>query len=166
MVVSLKPIKPRKIANADKMEAAVTKALASTLQQGIGLFKRTTKGWRTVDVVFYVDGPNNGRGAVGTDNQIYDYVTRGTRPHLIKPKKGKFLVFGEGKYKSVTRPGVLGARNVGTRLVPKGGVARPIFARSVKHPGTKARGFEELVAARLEPVLITKVTAAILSAME
>lgn len=166
MVVRLKPIKPKIKIDANKAEKAINAALAKTLNDGIGLFKRTTKGWRSVDVLFYVDGPNDGRGAVGTDNQIYDYVTRGTRPHLIRPKNGKFLVFGEGTYKAATRPGVLGARNVGTRLVPKGGVERPIFARRVKHPGTKARGFEELVAARLQPVLITRVTAAILSAME
>lgn len=166
MPVRLKPIKPPKMADPAKAVKAIDKALAETLKMGIGYFKRTTKGWRSVEPVFYVDGPDAGRGAVGTDDQIYDYVTRGTKPHLITPKKGKFLVFGEGKYRSVTRPGILGARSVGTRLVGKGGVARPIFARKVHHPGTKARGFEGLVAAKLQPVLITKVTAAILSTME
>lgn len=166
MPVRLKPIVPPKFADPAKTVKAIDRALADTLKLGVGLFKRTTKGWRTVEPVFYVDGPNAGRGAVGTDDQIYDFVTRGTKPHLITPKRGKFLVFGEGTYRSVTRPGVLGARSVGTRLIGKGGVAKPIFARKVHHPGTKARGFEELVAARLQPVLITKVTAAILSTME
>lgn len=166
MVARLKPITPKvKMPSPAKIDGAVNKALKKTLETGQGYFKRTTSTWRTVAVVFYIDGPRGGRGSVGTDNDIYGFVTRGTRPHLITPKQRKYLVFGEGKYNPVTRPGVLGSRRVGTGLQGAGGVARPIFARRVRHPGTKARGFEELVATKLQPVLETNVTAELLRIM-
>lgn len=161
MGVKLKPIIPKTRYNAGKIDKAINDAVAKTLKVGVGYFKKTTSSWNT-DVKFIVDGPKGGEGAVGTDNDIYGYVARGTRPHLITPKRGKVLVFGEGTYKPKSRPGILGARRVGTGLRGAGGVARPVFAKRVHHPGTKARGFEEEVAARLQPVLETNVTAAIL----
>lgn len=165
MVVRLKPIVPKDRVDLGKLDKEINNAVKRTLEVGAGYFKRTTSTWRTVSVAFTIDGPHNGRGSVGTDNDIYGFVTRGTRAHLITPVRSKFLVFGEGKYSPVTRPGVLGSRRVGTGLRGAGGVARPIFAKRVRHPGTKARGFEELVANKLQRVLETNVTAAILKVM-
>lgn len=56
------------------------------------------------------------------------YVDEGTKPHVIRPKNGKYLVF----------PG-------------RGGST--VFAREVNHPGTKADGFFERGAVACERVL-------------
>lgn len=158
MGVKLKAIVPSKQFKAGDMAAAIDKALAKTLQHGQSAFKATTKSWST-QVTFEIDGPSGGEGAVGTNNDIYGYVSRGTRPHLITPH-GSWLSWEGGTFRAKTRPGVLGSRSGGNR--PTGGVGQAIFARRVQHPGTQARGFEEAVAAKLQPILENEVTAAIL----
>jgi hypothetical protein len=75
---------------------------------------------------------------VGTDNDIYGYVTRGTRPHVIRPVRAKTLKFRTG-YRAKTSPGFIGAR-------PGGAFGSLVSAREVRHPGTKARNFEETIA--------------------
>jgi hypothetical protein len=158
-MITLKPIIPKQQFNPADMDRALNDAVAKTLKVGAGYFKRTTSSWKT-SVKFEVDGPENGAGAVGTNNDIYGYVSRGTRPHLIAPKNASVLSWEGGKYAAKTRTGVLGSRGGGLR--PTGGVGQAVFARVVHHPGTKARAFEEIVAKRLQPVLEREVTAAIL----
>lgn len=162
MAVRLKPIVPKKNDRVAKVDKAINKAVLKTLQIGAAEFKKTTRSWNT-KVDFVIDGPKGGRGSVGTNNDIYMFVTRGTKPHLIRPLRARALVWEAGVYKPKTNPGVLGSRSKGAGLVPNQGVGQAIFARLVHHPGTKARGFEGAVAKRLQPVLVTQVTAAILS---
>lgn len=161
MGVRLIPIIPKQTFKVTAMQAAIDSAVKSTLETGETYFKQTTRTWDT-KVVFFITPVRGGEGAVGTDNTIYEYVARGTRPHLIRPVRAKSLVFGQGTFISRTTPGVLGSKHVGTGLRGAGGVARPIFTKLVHHPGTKARGFEGLVAKRLQVVLERNVTAAIL----
>lgn len=61
-------------------------------------------------------GPFRVSGGVIAKAPYARFVHDGTRPHLIKPKNGRYLVF----------PG----RSGGT-----------VFARSVRHPGTRPRPF-------------------------
>lgn len=56
------------------------------------------------------------------------FLERGTRPHIIRPRKGKFLRFAPKG--SPVR--LSGAPKVGSEVV---------FARKVNHPGTKAYPF-------------------------
>lgn len=165
MVVRLKPITEKSNLSVRAMELALNAALRSTLNQARTEFYKTTRTWET-NVVFYVTQIVNFRGAAGTDSIIYTYVTRGTRPHLITPVRSKALVFGQGTYRPVTTPGVIGSRRVGTGLQGAGGVARPIFTKRVHHPGTKARGFEGAVAKRLQRVHERNVTVAIAKAID
>jgi hypothetical protein len=70
---------------------------------------------------------------VATNDEIYRYVNDGTRAHLIKPKRRRFLRF-QGHYTAKTQPGVIGS-NAG------GASGTIMFSRGVKHPGTKGREF-------------------------
>jgi hypothetical protein len=79
---------------------------------------------------------------VGTDDLIYKFVDKGTKPHFIFPRTpGGSLAFqwgGPGSYKAKTRPGVLGS----------GGGASSgstVHFRYVKHPGTEPRRFSEVI---------------------
>jgi hypothetical protein len=65
-------------------------------------------------------------GIVVCDHPAAVYVIHGTKAHVIKPKKGKYLAFQ-----------------------PKGG-GNTVFARIVHHPGTKPNNFM-LRALRLTP---------------
>lgn len=86
------------------------------------------------------------RVVVGPDpaddnSRIFGYVDRGTRPHIIKPRRAKALAFiwgGPGSYKAKTRPMFLSSTAGG----PTGTL---VFRQFVRHPGTKARGFTEQI---------------------
>jgi len=81
---------------------------------------------------------------VETDDEIYRYVSEGTRPHTIVPKReGRRLVFKAG-YKSKTTPRVIGSHKGG----PFGKI---VWAKKAKHPGTKARQFPAEIAKRKRP---------------
>lgn len=70
---------------------------------------------------------------VTTSDRIYAYVDRGTRAHIIRPRRAKRLVFRTG-YHAKTRPGSL--------LAGHGGATGPfVFSLGVHHPGTEARDF-------------------------
>jgi len=79
---------------------------------------------------------------VGSNKQIYEFVTGGTRPHTIVPRSAKRLVFmwgGPGSYKAKTGPG---GKYGGPGIVTGGRLtARTI----VHHPGSEPRNFEKVV---------------------
>jgi hypothetical protein len=82
---------------------------------------------------------------VETDNEIYGYVTYGTKPHIITAKRpGGVLAFQSG-YKAKTTPRVIGSG-------PGGPFGETVFARSVQHPGTEAREFHETILEKWEPL--------------
>lgn len=162
MGIKMTPIVPNKHYDAAKISKAVNEAVAKSLKTGVGYFKKTTSTWKT-DVTFAIDGPRGGTGAVGTDNDIYGYVTHGTRPHIIKPRNASVLSWEGGVYRAKSTPGIIGSKRGGNK--PTGGVGQAVFAKVVHHPGTKARGYEEAIAKRLQSVVETNVTAAILEAL-
>lgn len=87
-------------------------------------------------------------GVTGTDSKIYLYVTRGTRPHIIRPKRAKALAFSS-RFRAKTAQGYI-------RSYKGGRSGKPVFAKEVKHPGTQARGFEEAIAAKHQPIFEKK----------
>jgi len=85
----------------------------------------------------------------GPNKQIYKWVTEGTKPHLITPKRaGGMLVFqsgGPGSYKAKTAPG---GKFGGPGIVVGGKTVR---ARQVQHPGFEGRHFEETIKEDAQP---------------
>ena len=63
------------------------------------------------------------------------------RPHIIKPKGNYPLAFSIGG-RPKTRPGAITSYAGATGRTG-------VFAREVKHPGTKARGFTEAIQKRM-----------------
>ncbi len=80
----------------------------------------------------------------GDNKMIWIYVTQGTRPHPIAPKRPgyplRFQWGGAGSYKPKTTP----APSYGGPGKVVGG--RTVRFMSVKHPGTKARPFPAKIA--------------------
>lgn len=77
---------------------------------------------------------------------IFEYVDKGTGPHVIRPKPGnksKLLAFvwgGPGSYDAKTLP--IAQAHVGSGKAAGGSLT---FARQVNHPGTDARLFSETI---------------------
>lgn len=82
---------------------------------GPGRFKNQTGNLRR-SIFRRVESP--ARGVVGTDEKYGAYVEFGTQPHTITPKHGKYLKF-------------------------KTDSGKVVFARSVRHPGSKPYPFME-----------------------
>jgi hypothetical protein len=106
-------------------------------------FEKTTSTWEhkpefTHQVSLKGPGPEL---LVGTDDEIYGYVSRGTKPHAIfagiyTGKSDKKALSFPARSAPKTRPGSLRA---GRGFKSRKKVARPY----VMHPGTKPRRFEE-----------------------
>lgn len=145
----LEAIRPRKSPayNVADFNKALDKALTDTGKAMIRDFKRTTATWdhqpefRISGKAFKV-GRRLVSVTVGTDDAIYGYVSRGTKPHIIRPKKSTRLVF-HNRYTAKTKPGRFLSK-------PGGASGDRVWATEVHHPGTEPRRFEELVAARHE----------------
>lgn len=99
----------------------------------VSKWKRQPKFDKEVSV-----GPASVDILVGTDDEIYGYVSRGTRPHIIRPVRAKALRFQSG-YKAKTTPGLISSQTGG----PFGD---EVFRLEVRHPGTEPRNFEKLIA--------------------
>lgn len=147
MTAGLTAIRPRKrpVYNLNDFNRALEQALDDTAKEVIKDFKRTTETWdhqpefKVMDSGFRV-GSREVSLDVGTDDEIYGYVSRGTPAHDILPKQATVLRFQSG-FVPKTKPG---------RFLSKegGSSGDNTFAKAVHHPGIKARKFEELIAER------------------
>lgn len=129
-------------ANAIPVKALRT-ALDDALSQGSAdasaKLTRPTGSWRH-KAAMQTDVRGD-TATAGTDDEIYGYVSEGTRPHTIVAKNAKVLAFGPSAPK--TQVGSLGSSS-GSR----GAVS--VFRKRVRHPGTKARKFDETAGKELE----------------
>ena len=82
---------------------------------------------------------------VGTDDDVYKFVDKGTRPHIIEPRRFGYPLRFQIGYQAKTIPGILGSN--------KGGAFGPERrAMKVHHPGTEARGFSEQIHREIGPM--------------
>ena len=118
-------------------------------------FNKTTRTWQhNVDFDGKVqDKLDEISVQVSTKDEIYGYVDKGTKPHIIKPRRGKLLAF-KNRYKAKTTPRVINSH--------KGGASgKTVYAKVVHHPGTDAREFSHLIQAKYQPRLKKDIEAAI-----
>ena len=145
MPLLLKLIKPKKLEiGAFRLE--LLNALRTTgkviEEEDYGAITATWKHKPKIEVVISLTGPGPVL-LIGTDDEIFGYVSEGTRPHKIKPKRpGGTLYFQRG-YTAKTRANVIGS-------VPGGSVGPMQAAKAVKHPGTEARNFDKVIQKKRE----------------
>lgn len=145
MAGSLKVFVPKSlVADPHKLARAVANGLDGAAKGALVDFKVTTATW-SHKPDFDVSEPSADRRVVGTDDEIYDYVTEGTKPHVIVAH-GKALAFPGGGFRPKTRVRYIGS-NKGSK--GKGVVFRP----RVNHPGTTAREFEQAIAEKWQKQL-------------
>jgi len=71
----------------------------------------------------------------GPHAKVWTYVSGGTRPHIIRPRRASRLVFRTGYKPRTSRGGHYGGPGVAT--------GKKVCAREVHHPGSYAREFEK-----------------------
>jgi hypothetical protein len=108
-------------------------------------FEKTTKTWKKKPKFVLIKGLKAGKIEllVYTDDPIYYFVDKGTKPHLIwagayTGKSEKTVLAFPGTFSAKTMPGVLSS----FRGFSGGD---PVFTPYVEHPGTKPRGFENMI---------------------
>lgn len=145
MPASIKVFIPKElVADPQKLARAVTNALDGAAEGALVDFKVTALTW-IHKVEFQIIKDRLDRRVVGTDDEIYGYVTGGTRPHVIVAH-GKALAFPGGGFRPKTR-----VRTIGSNKGNKGkGV---IFRKMAHHPGTDAREFEDAIAEKWQKEL-------------
>jgi hypothetical protein len=80
--------------------------------------------------------------AYGTHKKIWFYVNYGTKPHVIRPKKSKFLKFQTGYSPRTARGGFGG---------PGKAFGPWVSTKEVHHPGSEARDFTAMISKRAAP---------------
>ena len=145
MAVVMKSIKPKKI----RLDVFRLETLSGMNEIASGMkedFESTTASWKRKVKFVTLKSLRGGNleVLVGTDDEIYGYVDKGTRPHVIRPKVAKSLAFPGGPYSPKTTPNVIGSTAGGSS-------GSTVHAMSVNHPGTKARNFDTLISRRWQP---------------
>jgi len=125
---------------ARRIPLAVAKGYTRIAKESIEMYQRTTGTWKNRPN-FYAERTANDV-TIKTDSQVYGWVDKGTRAHIIRAKNAPFLVF-RWPYRAATRPRVIGS----IKAQYGKNWARKV---QVKHPGTKPRHFTDEIAKRMQ----------------
>jgi hypothetical protein len=134
----------------------VQEGINRTVQDIRADLERSTATW-THDVDFDVSISRQGKTVtttVGTDDEIFGYVDRGTKPHIITPKRPGYPLRFRSGYKAKTIPGRIWSR-------PGGSFGNMIHAMVVHHPGFPGRHILETVTRKHEKSLLRYINLAI-----
>ncbi len=160
--ITIKAIVPKtdKLIDQRKLDRELKGALDRTGNIIRSDFRKTTRTW-TDKPSFRKIGPKTEHGGLEIDvfanHEVYFYVTRGTKAHIIRPARAPRLRFQTG-FRSKTRVRVIGSR-AGSRFGPT------VFAKQVSHPGSKGREFDKEIAIRRKKTLDKLVGVALLSSI-
>jgi hypothetical protein len=114
----------------------------------LAYFERVTKSWRNAQTFkatrkITKEQMTVSVKPVGASAKIWEYVSQGTRPHIIRPKNKRALRFEWGGYGSYKPKTTTSGGYQGPGVVVGG---KTVFRMEVKHPGNKARNFERHIA--------------------
>lgn len=142
--VSLHAITPKGLTTSKEFKKAVTQPVDKTAKLVKRDYESTVRTWSsknkpTFDVIVAeLDGEYT--ITAGTDSLLYKWADEGTKPHIIRPRKAKFLRFRVGGMAKTT-PGV-----IGSQAGSLGNGWRS--ADFVLHPGTRKREFSKNIQKR------------------
>lgn len=130
------PKKP--VFDAKKMRGAITSTLNGTAKAIKVDFDVTTQTWQHRPS-FKIASPSEFTREISTNDPIYGMLEKGTKPHVIRPKKPRGILRFTTPFRSKTIP-----NEIRSRQGSKGKI--PVVARIVHHPGTKARLWTKAIA--------------------
>ena len=139
-MIVMKSIKPAKLREKD-MRLAMLNSMRRTGTKIKKDFEKTTDTWERkpkFDILISLTGPGP-VVLVDTDDQVYNWVSKGTKGPYMIPKAGPGLLAFRPGYHLKTVPNVLGSRAGGAYG------EKIIIHKQVEHPGIKARNFDKMV---------------------
>lgn len=147
--------------SAKFVEREVKKAQHEFAKQAIKEHEEVTKYWET-EVEFRAiekyDVSREASVGIFTKSDVWRYVDKGTKPHIIRPKRKPVLAF-RTPFSPKTTP-----RSLRTTRGYLGDTW--VHAKEVHHPGTQPRQFSVMIGKKLTPVWARLMRAAILKGTE
>lgn len=140
--LQIKAITPKHLPGSKEYAKVIKQAAMKTARLVQRDLESTTRTWDhkpTFTIAVTQTGADYEVSA-GTDDKIYGYVDAGTRPHVIRAKRSKYLSFSSG-YRAKTRVGIIGSQ-------PGGPFGDPVLAQEVQHPGFPGRKFTQRIKQR------------------
>lgn len=132
---------PKELFHVKAGIAAKERALDVLEKKATKMFEDTFSTWSNKPAITVQSTPSSRQ--IRVIGKIYGYVDKGTRPHIITPKRSRYLSF-RGGYKAKTSPGVLSSGSGGAS-------GKRVFAKLVHHPGTRPRNFSVVIAVEIFP---------------
>lgn len=145
--LSLKPITPKHVPSSKDYLKVIQASTVKTMKAAKRDYESTARTWDH-KVKFEMTEQETGGDyivTVGTDDPIYGYVDDGTRAHVIRPKRSRFLRYLSA-YRPKTRVGIIGSQAGGASGDPR-------FATEVNHPGFPGRKFTQTIRNRRQKTL-------------
>lgn len=138
--IKLTPIRPKVFPGlASKVEAAIKAQSQRSGGELLADLQRTASTWEHQPK--FVLRISSREIEARTDDKVWNMLDRGTKRHVIRPKRPGGMLRFQGGYAAKTRPGSIISGN--------GGASGPVvWAKEVQHPGTKARGFSRRLQAK------------------
>lgn len=140
--IKLEAVKPAYLPSSKEYVEVMQRAAHKSANASLRDLKATTRTWQhRVDFGVSVQETDQLYSVTaGTDDTIYGYVDDGTRPHIIRPRRSRYLSFRVGG-RSKTRPNVINSSS---------GSQGQDWRRAyfVLHPGSGARNFTRIIAKR------------------
>lgn len=141
----------------NRLKQAIVSAAKSCAAGAKVDFKTTTRTWEHQPEFQAVQQGDS--FLVGTDDTIYGYVNKGTKPHLILPRRGRRLTWLGTNYRAKTTPGRIGSTRGGNDNTI-------VWARKVHHPGTEARNFDTAIRDKWAKIMPQRIEQALAAAVE
>lgn len=155
--VSINAITPKNLTSSKEYAKVIKQAAMKTAKLVGRDYESTTRTWSsknkpTFDVIV-AESDGDYLITAGTDSLLYKWTDEGTKPHIIRPRRSRFLRFRVGG-RAKTTPNVIGSQ-AGSR----GDSWRT--ADFVLHPGTRARNFTKRIQERRQKTAEQEISQAI-----
>ena len=137
--VKLTPIQPKKrpFGSPQQLQKLVDAVLDEQVDEAKALVDKVTDTWSAKSKPTVTVRKSRSERTMTIKGDIYRYVDEGTRAHIIKARKARFLRFN-GSFSPKSRPGTMASY--------KGSKGGPVIhRRQVRHPGSQARGFTKKI---------------------
>lgn len=139
MKLSVIRIGPRRLYDEKAIDRAIRNVLKASAEDAETDFQRTVATFNKKPK-FAVKEESDYSWLVSTDDQIYYWLTYGTKPHAIVARNANTLAF-QANYQRKSIPNVIASRH--------GGASGPmVYKREVWHPGTEATNHDKRIAER------------------
>lgn len=150
----MKAVVPRRLAlDPRRLGRAIENALDGAARAAKVDFEVTQQTWSEKSRAAFEIVSRPGERVVQTADRPYVFVTGGTRPHVIRARAAARLAF-PANFAAKTTP-----RRIASGAGGRGGPM--VFVREVRHPGSEAREFEVVIAAKWQGRLPVTVQRAI-----